>query len=152
MFKSGRHLAFEFKVNRGLRQGDAIAALLFNVVLEIAVRRCNAETGGTIFAKCQIMAYVDDVVIMQTNMIGLEINEKKTKFMIVSPKPYNENEYVKLGTYNFAIVKDYTYFHTVLTNKNELRPEIEKRITNALRAYYTLFSLVRLKQHSEQKK
>jgi len=51
-------------------------------------------------------------------MIGLEINEKKTKFMIVSPKPYNENEYVKLGTYNFAIVKDYTYFHTVLTNKN----------------------------------
>jgi hypothetical protein len=44
-----------------LRQGDAVALLCFNVVLEIAVRRCNAETGGTIFAICsQIMAYVDD--------------------------------------------------------------------------------------------
>jgi hypothetical protein len=85
-------------------------------------------------------------------MIGLEINGKKTKFMIVSPKPYSENEHVKLRTYNFVIVKDYTYFHKVLTNKNELRPEIEKRITNAFRTYYTLLPLVRLKQHSEQEK
>jgi len=29
-------------------------------------------------------------------MMGLEINEKKTKFIIVSQKPYNENEYVNL--------------------------------------------------------
>jgi hypothetical protein len=34
-------------------------------VLEIAIRRCNAETQGTRFAKrSQIMAYVDDAVIM----------------------------------------------------------------------------------------
>jgi hypothetical protein len=32
-------------------------------MLEIVVRSCNAETGGTIFAKCQIMAYVDDVIM-----------------------------------------------------------------------------------------
>jgi hypothetical protein len=73
MFKSGKHLAFEFKVNRGLRQGDAIAPLLFNVVLEIAVRRCNAETGRTIFAKCQIMAYVDDDVIMGRRLQDVEV-------------------------------------------------------------------------------
>jgi hypothetical protein len=69
--------------------------------------------------------------------MGLEINEKMTKCMIVSQKPYNENEYVKIGGYNFAIVKDYICFHTILTNKNELRPEIEKRITNALSILYT---------------
>jgi len=28
-------------------------------------------------------------------------------------------------------VKDYTYLGTILTNKNGLRPETEKRITNA---------------------
>ena len=27
-------------------------------------------------------------------------------FMLVWRKPYSENEYVKLGTYNFEIVKD----------------------------------------------
>jgi hypothetical protein len=46
-------------------------------------------------------------------------------------KLYNENECVKLSTYNFKIAKDYTYFGIILTNKNELRPGIEKRITNA---------------------
>jgi hypothetical protein len=37
--KIGKHLSPEFKVNKGLRQGDAIAPLLFNVVMEIAIRR-----------------------------------------------------------------------------------------------------------------
>jgi len=51
--------------------------------------------------------------------------------MTVSQKPNNENEFVKLGTYSFETVKDYTFLGTILTNKNKLRPEIEKRITNA---------------------
>jgi len=39
--------------------------------------------------------------------MGLEINKKnKRLFMIVSRKLYNENECVKLGTYNFERVKD----------------------------------------------
>jgi hypothetical protein len=77
---------------------------------------------------------------------------KITKFMIVSQTPCKANEYVKIDRYNFATVKDYIYFLTILTNKNELRPEIEKRITNAFRAYYTLHLLVRVKKFSEQKK
>jgi hypothetical protein len=63
--------------------------------------------------------------------------------MIVSQNPYNASEYVKLGTYNFEIVKDYTYIGTLLTNKIELRPEVEKRITNANKAYYALLPLVK---------
>jgi hypothetical protein len=63
--------------------------------------------------------------------------------MRVSRKPYNENENVKMRTYNFEIVKAYTYLGTVLTNKNELRPEIEKRITNSNRAYYALLPVLK---------
>jgi hypothetical protein len=40
-------------------------------------------------------------------------------------------------------VKDHTNLGTVLTNKNELRPEIEKRITNANRAHYALLPLLK---------
>jgi len=54
--------------------------------------------------------------------MGLETNGKKTKFVIVSWKLYNENGYVKLGTYNFEIVKDCTHFGRVLTGTNKLRP------------------------------
>ena len=63
--KTGKHLSFECKFNKGLREGDAIAPLLFNVVLETAVGRSKVETRWTIFGKgSQIVAYADDVVIM----------------------------------------------------------------------------------------
>ena len=79
-----------------MRQAAAIADLLFNVVLEIGIRKPEVETLGNIFDKCsQIMAFADDMVIMgrrledvkvvctslveQTNKMGLEINEKETK-------------------------------------------------------------------------
>jgi len=39
---------------------------------------------------------------------------KKTQFMIVSQKPYDEYEYVKLVTCNFEIVKDHTYLGPIL--------------------------------------
>jgi hypothetical protein len=55
--------------------------------------------------------------------MGLDINKKKkTKFVIISQKLYNENECVKIGAYNFEMVIDYTYLGTIVTNKNELRP------------------------------
>jgi len=74
-----------------LRQGDAIAPLLFNVVLETAIRKSKVQIHGTTFDRCsQITAYADDVFIMgrwlqdvkevftsldqQTYKMGLEIN------------------------------------------------------------------------------
>jgi len=44
--------ACEFVFNEILRQGDAITALPFNVVLEIAGETSQIETWGTIFDKC----------------------------------------------------------------------------------------------------
>jgi len=37
--------------------------------------------------------------------------------MVVSQRPYNENDYVKLGTYNYEIVKDHTYLGPILKIK-----------------------------------
>jgi len=48
--------------------------------------------------------------------------------MMVSGKPSKENEYVKLGTYNFEIGTDYTYLGIILTNKNKFRSVTEKKL------------------------
>lgn len=56
--KIGRHLSSKFKVNIGLGQGDSIAPLLFNMVLEIANRRSKIETQRTIFKKMQLMMWL----------------------------------------------------------------------------------------------
>jgi len=31
-----------------------------------------------------------------------------------------------VSSHNFEIVRNYTYLHTILTNKNELKPQLEK--------------------------
>jgi hypothetical protein len=50
-----------FKTREGLRQGDVLSTLLFNVVLEVIVRRANLQTTGTIYNKeTQQLAYADD--------------------------------------------------------------------------------------------
>ena len=90
----GKYFSSEFKVNKILRQGDVIVPLLFNIVWEIAIRRSEVETGGSVFEKCsQIMAYADVFImgrrlrvveevftslVEERNTTGLEMKEKKT--------------------------------------------------------------------------
>ena len=57
---------------------------------------------------------------------GIRNKWKKDKIYHSITKALQWKWICKFGTYNFAIVKDYTCFHTILTNKNESRPEIEK--------------------------
>ena len=49
-----------------MRQGDVIAPLLFNMVVETAIRRSKVGTQETIFKKCsQIMAHAEDAVLWE---------------------------------------------------------------------------------------
>jgi hypothetical protein len=45
-----------FETRQGLKQGDVLSTLLFNVVLEVIVRRDNKEK--------QLLAYADDIDIV----------------------------------------------------------------------------------------
>jgi hypothetical protein len=54
-----------FETRQGLRQGDVLTTLLFNVVLEVIVRRADLQTTGTIYNKeTQLLAYADDIDIV----------------------------------------------------------------------------------------
>jgi hypothetical protein len=54
-----------FETRQGLRQGYVLSTLLFNVVLEVIVRRANLQTTGTIYNKeTQLLAYADDIDIV----------------------------------------------------------------------------------------
>jgi hypothetical protein len=54
-----------FETRQGLKQGDVLSTLLFNVVLEVIVRRANLQTTGTIYNKeTQLLAYADDIDIV----------------------------------------------------------------------------------------
>jgi hypothetical protein len=90
-----------FETRQELRQGDVLSTLLFNVVLEVIVRRANLRTTGTIYNKeTQLLAFADDIVIVgrsqsavrdaylalerEAAKVGLKINEQKIKYMIAA--------------------------------------------------------------------
>jgi hypothetical protein len=55
-----------FETRQGLRQGDVLTTLLFNVVLEVIVRRANLQTTDTIYNKeTQLLAYADEIDVVR---------------------------------------------------------------------------------------
>ncbi|XP_062715888.1 uncharacterized protein LOC134291753 [Aedes albopictus] len=89
-------LSSPFESRRGLRQGDGLSCLLFNIALEGVIRRAGINTSGTIFTKSvQLLGFADDIDIIarkfetmaetyirlkrEARRIGLVINVSKIK-------------------------------------------------------------------------
>jgi hypothetical protein len=54
-----------FETRLGLRHGDVLSTLVFNVVLKVIVIRANLQATGTIYNKeTQLLAYADDLDIV----------------------------------------------------------------------------------------
>ena len=88
-----------FNINNGLRQGDALMTVLFNLMLEAALLKTDLRGNMSTRTK-QLCAYADDVVIIaqmqkalkeifitqKAEKLGFIINTNKTKYMQVTRK------------------------------------------------------------------
>ncbi|CAH2100131.1 unnamed protein product [Euphydryas editha] len=62
-----------FRTNDGLRQGDALSCLLFNIALDKCIRDSKIETKGTIYHKSvQILGYADDLDVIGRSLPAME--------------------------------------------------------------------------------
>jgi hypothetical protein len=145
-----------FEVKRGLKQGDGLAPLLFNIVLEYAIRQLSVDVNSSLICKSdQIVGYADDINIMGRSMqtvekiyrdleehseIGLTINTMKTKVMIQSRRDVSCHQTDILGT---EAVDSFTYLGTELTKGNKEEVEIKKRITSANKVYFSMLPIIK---------
>ncbi|XP_062549913.1 uncharacterized protein LOC134214591 [Armigeres subalbatus] len=152
-----------FETRRGLRQGDGLSCLLFNIALEGVIRRAGIDRSGTIFTKSvQLFGFADDIDIMARNFermeeayirlkseakrIGLVINTSKTKYIIgrgsreanVSHPPR-----VSIGGDEIEVVEEFVYLGSLVTADNDTSREIRRRIVAGNRTYFGLRKTLR---------
>jgi len=71
----GKNVSDRFPVRNGLKQGDALSPLLFNVALQYAITRVQVNQDGLkLNGTHQFLAYADDV-----NILGGSIHTLKEK-------------------------------------------------------------------------
>lgn len=146
------HLSEQFHTERGVRQGDGLACLLFNLALDGAVRRAKIQLEGTVFNKSvQLLAYADDIDLIGRSLsavkeafislekaardIGLRVNEEKTKYMCTETELLNQ---ITVAGHTFEGVDSFVYLGSQVDRNNNMQSEIKRRIVAANRCFFGL--------------
>jgi hypothetical protein len=99
----GKYFSDTISIQNGLKQRDDLWPLLFNFSLEYSIRKAQEnQVGLTLNRTHQLLVYADDVNLFGDNTsryqkkkntetltdaskeIGLEVNQERTKYMLMS--------------------------------------------------------------------
>ena len=140
-----------FSVATGVRQGDVLSPLLFNLVLDFIMRKLDTSEGGLTWVgseKLKDLDYADDICLLAENFeemqqltdqlasdaakIGLKINCNKSEIM---KKFQPVSVPISVDGVNLKEVEQFTYLGCNITNDGDIRNEINIRIGKAGAAF-----------------
>jgi sorting nexin-29 len=161
-------LSGTFETKAGLRQGDELSTKLFNIALEGICRRARLELAGTIFSKSsQLLAFADDIDIVGRNLrsitdvysklereaskIGLQVNEEKTKLLMVSASAWTKQRigsHLCINDKKFEVVEEFKYLGSFVNSASDVSFEVRRRIHSGYGAFHSLKHLLTSKSLS----
>ncbi|KAL4083745.1 hypothetical protein QTP88_029061 [Uroleucon formosanum] len=136
----------EFLVSTGLRQGDALSPVLFNIALESVVRQVLSKAKGIKISDNQqlaIVAYADDLVLTAENEESLK---KSAKELI------RIGAEIEIEGYSFERVEQFKYLGPWMNENANSHEEIKERLIAANRYYFGLSTLFKSKLLSRRSK
>ncbi|KAJ4448731.1 hypothetical protein ANN_00122 [Periplaneta americana] len=84
-----------------------------------------------------------EILLEASGAIGLEVNPEKTKYMIMSrDQNIVRNGNIKIGDLSFEEVEKFKYLGATVTNINDTREEIKRRINMGNACYYSIEKLL----------
>ncbi|KAL4154026.1 hypothetical protein QTP88_001859 [Uroleucon formosanum] len=159
--KIGNSITEPATVNSGLRQGDSLSPILFNVALEKVIREMKIGPNKGIRLQntsIGVLAYADDIVLMEESQdslkslfsklhkaaskVGQCVNEGKTEYMFLSRRELPFCQFIKIDHFEFKRVEQFKYLGSFLTEKNNVTNEIAARIQAGNRCYYGLTKIL----------
>jgi Reverse transcriptase (RNA-dependent DNA polymerase)/Endonuclease/Exonuclease/phosphatase family len=166
--KTNEGITKAIEIGKGVRQGDGLSAMLFNMSLEGIIRDCGIK-GSIIQKSVQIIAYADDIAVVARDMRsleevvekinkeakkrGLEINSKKTKYMKISNRNRKKNQsYKVIGEHQFEEVTSFKYLGIIIDNKNDKSMQINEKIQSGYKAYFRYKEIMKSKKISNKTK
>lgn len=128
-----------FQITSGLKQGDALSPLLFNLALEKVVRKVKKDC--VIEGTSRLLGYADDIDIIGENeqktleilthltekaqKMGLVINQDKTEYMVVSREGTAKNSgHIQIDNMTIKRTETYKCLGTICNCSNIKREDI----------------------------
>jgi hypothetical protein len=95
------------------------------------------------FINAKIIKKNTDILIDDSEEVGLEINVDKTNYMLLSRhQNVGQNRDVKIANRSFENVSQFKYLGTTVTNKNLIQEEIKRRLNSSNACYHSVQSLL----------
>jgi hypothetical protein len=166
----GNNVSDKFPNRNGLKYGDDLSPLLFNFVLEYAIRRVQVNQDGlNLNGTHQYLAYADYVNILggsirtlkenaealltATRETGLEVSADKTNYMVMSrDRNAGRNHSVRTDNCTFEWVEGFKYLGTNLTNQKSIPEEIKSRLRSENVCYLSVLNVLSSKMLSKNLK
>jgi hypothetical protein len=126
-----------FCTKNGMKKEDVLSPLLFNFALDYAIERIHVnQSSWKLNGTYQLLVYADvtnmllgsvhtstmkknaDSLVLACKEIGLEVNDNKTKYVVISQdQNAGLSHNIKIFKYiSFETVEYFKYWGTILTN------------------------------------